>query len=545
MTLPRRTVLRAGAASLGALACPRSGGAAPTVRFVGVDPARGHLLRAREQPLPPPSQRRRARVVVVGAGVAGLSAAWRLQRGGEHDLAVLELDDEVGGTARGGTLPRSRYPMGAHYLPVPQPGFTALETLLEDLGVLVGRDAAGRAEYDPTMICRAPVERYRLRGQWHAGLYPDAGETADERATLERFQARLRALDRIGRDGRRLFALPLQHSSDELRALDGETMAQWLARETLQGWRLQWLCDYGCRDDYGCTASQASAFAGLHHFVARGLEHERDRMLLTWPQGNAALCEALLQRLSLGERLSLGTVVVAIDPDRGELLALQARDGEAPRVIAWQAEHILWAAPRFVLPHVLPPGRDPLPAGARTYTPWLVANVEVDVAPTGIGAPLSWDNVAIEGEHLGYVVANHLEPLSQRNRGGAVLTYYEPRPADDAAALARGREALLSASAEALAEHVIAQLAAMHPSLPPHIRAIDLCRWGHAMVRPVPGAMFGPAAAQASAPVGRVRPCAADCSALPLFEQAFANGVAAAEAVLARGDANVATMLPT
>ncbi|MFO0632338.1 MAG: NAD(P)-binding protein [Nannocystaceae bacterium] len=545
MTLPRRTVLRAGAATLGALACPSRGGAAPTVRWVGPDPARGHLLRARGEPLPPPSERRRARVVVVGAGVAGLSAAWRLQRGGEHDVAVLELDDAPGGTAQGGSLPRSRYPMGAHYLPVPQPGFEALEALLEDLGLVIGRDAAGRAEYEPTAICRAPVERYRHRGQWHAGLYPAAGESAQEAATFERFRATLRGLDRRGDDGRRLFDLPLQRSSETMRALDGSTLAQWLARERLEGWRLRWLCDYGCRDDYGCTVTQTSAFAGLHHFLARGLEDEHDRMLLTWPQGNAALCEALLSRLELGERLSLGTVVAAIDPDRGELLALQAGDGALPRVIAWQAEHILWAAPRFVLPHVLPRGRDPLPAGARTYTPWLVANVEVDAAPTGIGAPLSWDNVAIEGDHLGYVVANHLEPLSERHRAGAVLTYYEPRPGDDAAALARAREALLSASAEALAEHVIAQLAAMHPSLPPHIRAIDLCRWGHAMVRPVPGAMFGPAAALAHAPIGRVRPCAADCSALPLFEQAFANGVAAAEAALAQGGANVATMIPT
>src|SRR5215831_3282849 len=44
----------------------------------------------------------RARVAIVGAGAAGLAAAWWLDRVGVQDLLVLELDDVVGGTARSG-----------------------------------------------------------------------------------------------------------------------------------------------------------------------------------------------------------------------------------------------------------------------------------------------------------------------------------------------------------------------------------------------------------------------------------------------------------
>lgn len=528
MRLRRRTLLSSALAGAGALAggCPRPTTAAPRFAFVGPDPARGHRVREHAARLDPPQRHRRAQVVIVGAGVAGLSAAWRLRQLGIDDVVVLELEDDLGGTARGGTLPRSRYPMGAHYLPVPRAGFDALEGLLADLELVVGRDAAGRPEYDPTAIIRAPVERHRLRGLWHPGLYPEAEQGADELAELERFWGLLRALDRPGREGRRRFDLPLARCSDDERGLDAITMATWLDRNGLRGWRLRWLCDYGSRDDFGCTVDQVSAFAGLHHFLARGLEQDHDRLLLTWPQGNAGLLERMVERARLREQLQLQTAVLRIDPDAGHVLAL---DLAQEQVVAFEADAILWAAPRFVLPHVLPPGRDPMPPGARTYAPWLVASLELSVRPKGVGAPLSWDNIAIDAPHLGYVVANHLESLADRRRAGAVITFYEPRCAGDAAGLARERTTLLEASAQELGEHVLAAIDGMHPGLHQHVTAVEIVRWGHGMVRPIPGALFGPAAASASAVVGRVYPCAADCAGLPLFEQAFANGVDAAE----------------
>lgn len=469
----------------------------------------------------------RTGIVIVGAGVAGLSAAWRLHRAGFDDYVVLELEDEPAGTARGGVLPRSQYPMGAHYLPAPHRDFTALQTLLEDLGVMTGREPDGTPIYDARAIVRAPVERHRHRGLWHEGLYPASGAAPSALAQLDRLHARLRTLD--GRDdrGRRMFDLPLWRSSTAHRELDGITMAQWLDREGFDDWRVRWLCDYGCRDDYGCTIEEVSAFAALHHFVARGLEDDRDRLLLSWPQGNAELCARIIQRTD-GARLHPGHAVLRIDADTGEVLA---RELASERTIAFAAGRVLWAAPRFVMRHVV--RGDGLPADAITYSPWLVANVEVSERPGGTGAPLSWDNVAIDAPHLGYVVANHNEDLAQRRRGGAVLTYYEPWCAPDAAALAQRRQRLLSATLDELCDHVLAQLEAMHGGITRHVRAIDVSRWGHAMVRPVPGALFSARAEAARLPVGRVVPCAADTGGLPLFEQAFALGVRAAEDALA------------
>lgn len=500
--------------------------------FVGQDPERGHQLRDGSIAAAPVSERIRCDVVVVGGGVAGMAAAWRLARAGQTGVHVLELESDLGGTSRSGQTPRSRYPMGAHYLPAPHAEFAALHTLLDDLGVVLRRPTAGPPEYDPRVICRAPLERHRHRGRWDEGLYPAAGQTDQEQAQWLRWREHLRQLDaRRGADGRRLFALPVDRSSTELRHLDRITMAAYLDGLGLDSWRLRWAVDYACRDDYGCTLAQCSAFAGLHHYLSRGLEDVHERLLLAWPQGNAYLVERMAEAAALGDRLHRDTVAVAIDPDDG---TVRAYDMAAGRSRVWQAEQILWAAPRFVLPRVLPPDRDPLPPDTLTYAPWLVANVEVARRPGGIGAPLCWDNVAVGADHLGYVVATHLEDLQERRTPGSVLTFYEPLVADDAEGLRARRGQLLSGSLDHFCDHVTAQLEGMHPGIGPQIRRIHVARWGHAMVRPTPGHLFGRGRAIARRPLGRVLPCAADVGGLPLFEEAFAGGVAAAEEALRR-----------
>lgn len=525
----------AGLGSVASVVVGACGSRPPPVErmFVGQDPARGHLLRDGTIAAAPVSERVRCEVVVVGGGAAGMAAAWRLARAGTTDVHVLELEPQPGGTARSGSTPRSRYPMGAHYLPAPHRDFVALHTLLRELGLVVGRAPEGGPEYDPRVLCRAPLERHRYRGRWDEGLYPGAGQSDEEQAQWERWRAHLRQLDqRRGADGRRLFALPVARSSTELRHLDRISMAAYLDGLGLTSWRLRWAIEYACRDDYGCTLAQVSAFAALHHYLCRGLDDEQERFILSWPQGNDHLVQAMAEGAVLGDRLHRDTLVHAIDPDAGTVHAYDVASG---RGRVFEAQQVLWAAPRFLLPRVLPAGRDPLPPEALLYTPWLVANVEVARRPGGIGAPLCWDNVPVDADNLGYVVATHLEDLQQaRTEQGAVLTYYQPLPADDAAGLRARRQELLAGSLEHWCDHVSAELQAMHPGIEPDLRRIHVARWGHAMIRPGPGWLFGEGRTVAARALGRVLPCAADVGGLPLFEEAFAGGVRAAELALAR-----------
>src|SRR5262245_2894405 len=74
--------------------------AKPAARIVGANEALGHRLRDATRPVPPPDAWSTVPVLVVGGGVAGLAAAWRLRRANFHDFILIELEQAPGGTAR-------------------------------------------------------------------------------------------------------------------------------------------------------------------------------------------------------------------------------------------------------------------------------------------------------------------------------------------------------------------------------------------------------------------------------------------------------------
>ena len=75
----------------------------------------------------------------------------------------------------------------------------------------------------------------------------------------------------------------------------------------------------------------------------------------------------------------------------------------------------------------------------------------------------------------------------------------------------------------------MADLTRVHPELPPLVQGIDICRWGHGMVRPAPGGIWGPESLLRRQPFGALSFASSDAGGLPLFEEALFAGIAAAE----------------
>ncbi|HMA25663.1 MAG TPA: FAD/NAD(P)-binding protein, partial [Gemmatimonadaceae bacterium] len=103
--------------------------------FVDDAGALGHRLRDGTL-LPARGVERRVPVVIVGGGIAGLSAGWELLRRGAGDFVLLELESLAGGNARSGENDVSAYPWAAHYVPVPGSASTLVRELFAELGVL-------------------------------------------------------------------------------------------------------------------------------------------------------------------------------------------------------------------------------------------------------------------------------------------------------------------------------------------------------------------------------------------------------------------------
>ena len=59
---------------------------------------------------------KRSRIAIIGAGPAGLSAAWFLRKEGFHDVTVLEKLGRIGGLCKSITIDGMSYDLGANYL---------------------------------------------------------------------------------------------------------------------------------------------------------------------------------------------------------------------------------------------------------------------------------------------------------------------------------------------------------------------------------------------------------------------------------------------
>ncbi len=453
-------------------------------------------------------------VVIVGAGVAGLAAAWELRRRGVTDVVVLELDDAPGGTSRGGASAVTGYPWGAHYIVAPQKDQIELIALLAEQGAIEGEAADGTPIVDEALRCRDPEERVFYRGRWYEGLYLDAGASAEDRRQLGVFR---REIDRWSawRDavGRPAFAIPVRYSTDapEVAALDQQSFAAWLDAHQLTSERLRWLCDYACRDDYTLLADATSAWAGLFYFASRQRAGSAAaQSVLTWPDGN----HTLVRQLGRQATIETGVAVERVTP-AGEVLAV-GRGG----AFGIRARRVIVAVPSFVRNRIVEPA-----VAADDYGAWAVANLHLRARPREAHhAPPAWDSVLRDSPSLGYVSATHQRG---RDRGPTVWTWYYPFTGD----ARQARTQLAGAGYAEWAEVVLADLERAHPDLRALVDQIEIGFWGHGMVRPRTGAMFGVDRAARARPVGPIHFAHTDLSGIALFEEAFDHGLRAAREV--------------
>ena len=563
--LTRRELLRVGPGAAAALAL----GCAPRPPFAG-DRAldAGHITgsivgashrvghRLRDGVLPEPRQTREVPVVIAGAGIAGLSAGWKLAGSGFRDFAVLELEPEPGGNARWGANAVSAFPWGAHYLPTPTAESAAVRELVEEMGLIEGYASDGEPIYDPRHLCHAPQERVFIDGAWRDGLsardvvLADGGNGVrglDDQTALGGFESQLRRY-RDYRDsrGRRAFALPVAAgtSDAEILVLDRISMREYFDRAGWASPRLRWYVDHCCRDDYGCTLDTTSAWAGWHYFCSRPATVE----YLTWPEGNGRIVRHLSDRI--GGRVRTGMLVhrvrpvgsgptaapalpgagagagmaggVAAGAGTGGSVDIDVLDTRDETAVRFRARRCIYALPRFTAPRVID-GYAPAGMEAFTYSPWMVANLTVDRLPEGA----AWDNVLHDSPSLGYVVATHQN--LRMTTGRSVLTYYLPLAAANPAT---ARAWMLERDWGDWVSLILADLGQAHPGIESTVTHADVMLLGHAMIRPVPGFVWGEARRRASAPHGPIRFAHSDMSGISLFEEAQYHGIRAAEEVM-------------
>ena len=472
--------------------------------FVNDAFAAGHQIRDRA-PIPAAPREVRIPLVIVGGGIAGLSAAWRLEKRGFRDFVLLEMNGQAGGNARSGENEVSAYPWAAHYVPVPGPQALYVRELFEELGVLRG------GVWNELVLCFSPQERLFLYGKWQEGIEPAIGLSRQDREQFQRLEDLFAASRASGG-----FSIPMELGlARGPRDLDKLSFADWLRQHRIDSPLVLWYMNYCCRDDYGAMAPDASAWAGVHYFASRAPEEKGP---LTWPEGNGWITRQLLGRVGSFVRT-------------GQMVRRIARQGTRYLVLTdsvhYVTDAVIYAAPTFLAPYLIQGfGR----LETFEYSPWLTANLTVDRPPRGAGTlERAWDNVVAHSPTLGYVDATHQTLRSHVDR--TVWTFYW--------ALAEGspsanRALLLEKDWHYWSEAILRDLERVHPDIRSCVSRIDIMRMGHAMARPVVGSIFDSQRRDLARRQGRLLFANSDVSGFSIFEEAQYRGVEAAETILDR-----------
>lgn len=500
-----------------------------TGQIKGPDANAGHILRDRV-PLPKPTESIQIKTLIVGAGITGMSAGRWLKNNGETDFKILELENHAGGNSHSGKNQVSTYPLGAHYITIANNDDRLLIDFLREVNVITHFEN-GIPFYNEYYLTFDPEERLLINGEWQEGLIPDFGVPLADKQEIKRFLTEVEQLRHAkGDDGKFVFNIPLAESSTDPKyaKLDQLTFREYLTQHKYASKYLLWYLNYACKDDYGQPIDKISAWAGLHYFASRRgkAANAEDNAILTWPEGNGWLAQQLADQLK--DHISKSTLCYGISELANGLMQVNVYDLKSKKAITYQAEKMILCTPQFVNQRLLRDlQRSPIKYEKFQYSPWLIANITLAEIPLSKGIGMCWDNVAFNTPSVGYVNAVH-QKLDQASQ--TVLTYYlplcdfEPRVA---------RLAAYARTFEQWLDIVLPELEYMHPGIEKLITHIDFWIWGHGMIAPTKGFIFGEDRKNASEPFhDKIFFAHTDLSGISIFEEAFHQGIKAAKAVL-------------
>ncbi|MCI0674054.1 MAG: FAD-dependent oxidoreductase, partial [Myxococcaceae bacterium] len=268
-------------------------------------------------------------VLIVGAGIAGLTCAWRLRQAGVP-VQVVEAQERAGGRMRSlaGTFAAGQVAeLGGELIDT---GHTAIQGLAVELGLALEDLASDAPEL--------------ARDTWYVG-----GAHRTDAEVVEAFhpvaralslsQARLGALSTLARG-----------MGGDAAALDHISLAEWLERCGADAWMrelltLSYTAEYGLETDVqSCLNLLTMMEPSQEAFLLFGESDERFHIA----GGNERLPRALAERL--GDALAPGRRLVAVRPASDGRLACTFEGAGGTRDVV--ARHVVLALPFTLLREV-------------------------------------------------------------------------------------------------------------------------------------------------------------------------------------------------
>ena len=393
------------------------------------------------RPFTRPGVTRKADLVIVGGGIAGLSAAYFL-RG--KDWLLLEKDDYFGGNAFQEEYEGQAFATGSAYAYSGDYG--------DQLAKQIGLPLPLVNNPDPTI-----VDKTFVPDTWKTGLdqlpYPK-----EVRASFKKF-----------RDDVVKFNL-----RERLAELDIQPFSNFTGAYAPQV--QQWWDGFG-RSNWGAAVQDTSAFVGLG--AVQDLVTGGDGKRAILPGGLGCITHKLVELLhpEYSECMLHGAAVVAVMQDKDAVRVTYLREGTLVTVVS---KAVLMCVPKHIASHIVMGLANAQKAAMRRirYAPYPVVNLIFD-KPVYNRAYDSW---CPGNTFTDFIVAD----WTVRNRPGYtrkhnILSFYTPLREHQRATLLGEKDCRL------LAAHVLADFQKLLPEF--HVDPVEvrIFRRGHPMFMAVPG----------------------------------------------------------
>ena len=380
-------------------------------------------------------------VVIVGGGVSGLTAAYRLR---DLNFLLLEKEPHWGGNAYLMEYQGTPYATGSAFLAKSETAYSfAREIGLEPLPINDSDSTILKGKWIPDT--------------WRSGLdklpYPVA-----VREGFKKFRNELLAID-LEKRGQELIRVPF---SDLLKGYPAEIK--------------QWWDTYG-PSNWGATSEETAAALALGDFQELAGENGND--YYTWPGGLGAITRKLAEilRQKFASHLRAGATTVAVVPEKNEVHVTYMQGAE---LITVAAKAVIMATPKFITRRLV----DGVPAKQNEamqrigYIPYAVVNLIFDKPVFNKG----YDTWCPGNRFSDFVVADWVV----RNQPGYkqkynILTCYTPLRREERALL------LSESSARQVAADVLRDFQQLFPGSNVDPLEVHLYRRGHPLYMSTPG----------------------------------------------------------
>ena len=434
---------------------------------------------------------RPVRVIVVGAGIAGLVAAWRLRQGGA-DVTVLEIADRVGGRMTSDRVDGRIVDRGAQFLSAAYP---ILVPLAAELGLRLtptGQTAAVLHGGVPRAI--APDKPW---SPWTSGLLGLRGWLGLARASW--------------RLSRGLAGIP-QDDAAEWGGHDDEDAMVWAERTHGKDTAARMLEPMHYAFFFQTLRGSSRALLSALLRLA-----QRRAPTLAVQGGIGRIPEEMAKRLDV----RLDTVVQAIEEHPDHML-LTLPSGRM------RADYVILATPASAATRLrLPVDEDERSLLATRYSSTI--NIVLATAP---GWPLPHSMQGVYGVWFPQAERRHIAAIGvERAKDPAVAEVGELL---DVMLTSESADRLLHLSDAEVMRTILPDLEPLLPGVAAHLRWARLTRWAEAMPRSPIGRLGAVARYRQAAP-GRRLLLAGDYMGLPWTDSAAETGQWAAQTVLSAG----------